>query len=140
MSGTRKKNGGPPAASHPAKAASQFARVRELCRSLDDVEEKVSHGEPTFFVLNRVFVMYSADHHGDHRYALWCNVPEGAQDVLLKSDPENFFFPPYVGKAGWVGLRLDRTATWDTVKSIVKDSYAHTRAKASTRRRRGSGV
>lgn len=115
-----------------------FERVRKLCLSLDDVEEKLSHGEPTFFVCNRVFVMYSANHHGDLRYALWCNVPEGAQEMLLKSDPENFFYPPYVGKSGWVGLRLDRTAKWSTVKSIVKDSYAFTRAKAQRKKRSSS--
>jgi len=82
--------------------------------------------------------MYSANHHGDLRYALWCNVPEGAQEVLLKSDPENFFYPPYVGKGGWVGLRLDRTAKWATVESIVKDSYAFTRAKAQRKKRSSS--
>ena len=119
-----------------------FERVRKLCLSFDDVEEKLSHGEPTFFTAKRVFIMYSANHHGDLRYALWCNVPEGAQEVLLKSDPENFFYPPYVGKGGWVGLRLDRTAKWSTVKSIVTDSYNFTRAKAASKkpRRRASGV
>jgi hypothetical protein len=118
----------------PKKTEAMYARVRELCLSLEDVEERPSHGEPTFFVCNRVFVMYSADHHGDLRYALWCNVPEGAQEILLQSDPENFFFPPYVGKAGWVGLRLDRSASWKTVQSIVRDAYAFTRAKARKKR------
>jgi hypothetical protein len=113
-----------------------FERVRKLCLSMDDVEEKLSHGEPTFFVKNRVFVMYAENHHGDLRYGLWCNAPEGAQEVLLRSDPENFFYPPYVGKAGWIGLRLDRTAKWSTVQSIVKDAYAFTLAKASARRSR----
>jgi len=113
-----------------------FERVRKLCLSFDDVEEKLSHGEPTFFVCKRVFVMYSANHHGDLRYALWCNMPEGAQEILLQSDPENFFYPPYVGKAGWIALRLDRTAKWETVRSIVIDAYNATRAKA--RRKRSS--
>jgi len=116
-----------------------FDRVRKLCLSLDDVEEKLSHGEPTFFVGKRVFVMYSANHHGDLRYALWCNAAEGAQEILVKSDPDNFFVPPYVGKAGWIGLRLDRTASWETVRSIVKDAYAVTRTKVlrkSSRRSR----
>jgi len=111
-----------------------FDRVRKLCLSFDGVEEKLSHGEPTFFVSKRVFVMYAESHHGDLRYALWCNVPEGAQEILLKADPENFFFPPYTGKSGWVGMRLDRTIKWPTVKSIVTDSYHHTRAKASRKR------
>ena len=112
-----------------------FERVRKLCLSFDDVEEKLSHGEPTFFVCKRVFVMYSANHHGDLRYALWCNMPEGAQEILLQSDPENFFYPPYVGKAGWIGLRLDRTAKWETVRSIVIDAYNATRAKAQRKKR-----
>ena len=118
------------------KADRTFARVRKLCLSLPDTEERLSHGEPTFFVKNRVFVMYSANHHGDLRYALWCNAAEGAQEVLLRSDPENFFFPPYVGKGGWIGLRLDRTATWATIASIVKDAYAATVAKSKPKRRR----
>lgn len=107
-----------------------FDRVRKLCLSFDDVEERLSHGEPTFFVLNRVFVMYAENHHGDLRYGLWCNVAEGAQEILLKDDPENFFFPPYVGKSGWVGMRLDRTLKWKTVRSIVIDAYENTRAKS----------
>ncbi len=115
-----------------------FDRLPKLCLSLDDVEEKLSHGEPTFFVCKRVFVMYSANHHGDLRDALWCNAADGAQEILLKSDPENFFFPPYVGKAGWIGLRIDRTATWQTVRSIVTDAYAVTRAKARRKKRPSS--
>ena len=111
-----------------------FDRVRKLCLSFDDVEERLSHGEPTFFVLNRVFVMYAENHHGDLRYGLWCKVVEGAQEILLKDDPENFFFPPYVGKSGWGGMRRDRTIKWPAVKSIVTDSYNHTRAKAKNRR------
>ncbi|HUJ12155.1 MAG TPA: MmcQ/YjbR family DNA-binding protein [Thermoanaerobaculia bacterium] len=125
-----------PAPPNAKRAASHFERVRKLCLSFDDVEERLSHGEPTFFVLNRVFVMYAESHHGDLRYGLWCNVPEGAQEILLGSDPENFFFPPYVGKSGWVGMRLDRTVKWPTVRSIVTDSYNFTRARVSRRRAR----
>ncbi len=112
-----------------------FARVRKLCLSLPDTFEKLSHGEPTFFVKKRVFVMYAADHHGDLRYGLWCNAPEGAQEILLQSDPENFFVPPYVGKGGWIGVRLDRTIAWSTVASIVNEAYAVTLAKGRRKSR-----
>ena len=111
-----------------------FERVRELCLSLPETSEKLSHGEPTFFARKRVFVMYSANHHGDLRYALWCNVPEGAQEALIRSDPKNFFFPPYVGKAGWVGMRIDRGLPWRVVSSVVKDAYDATLARQSRSR------
>jgi len=110
-----------------------FDRVRRLCLSLDEVEEKLSHGERTFFVRKRVFVMFSTNHHGDGNYSIVCNAPEGAQEVLTKSDPENFYVPPYVGHAGWIGLRLNRTAKWPTVSSIVNDAYQATLLKTRKR-------
>jgi hypothetical protein len=113
----------------PRKGKREFERVRKLCLSLPDTEERLSHGEPTFFVKKRVFVMFATNHHGDGRYALWCNAAEGAQEILTKSDPENFFIPPYVGKAGWVGVRLDRTLDWGHVASVVNEAYRVTRGK-----------
>ena len=117
-----------------------YDRVRKLCLSLPETTEKLSHGSPTFWAGKRVFVSFAANHHGDGRYALWCNAAEGAQEILIGSDPENFFIPPYVGKGGWIGLRLDKTAKWGTVASIVKDAHSVTlakqRRKSRTRRLR----
>jgi len=57
------------------RAKPAFERVRKLCLSLPDTSEKLSHGEPTFFVRKRVFVMFSTNHHGDGNYAIVCNAP-----------------------------------------------------------------
>jgi len=111
-----------------------FDRVRKLCLSLPETFEKISHGEPTFFVKKRTFVMFSTNHHGDGNYSVLCNVPEGAQEILTKSDAYNFYVPPYVGAAGWVGIRLDRGVPWETVASIVNDAYRFTLAKQQKRR------
>ena len=110
--------------------------MRELCLSLSDAEEKISHGEPTWFTRKRVFVMFANNHHRDGRIAIWCNAPEGAQEILVGSDPENFFVPPYVGKGGWIGVRLDRTLGWDVITSVVKDAHAATSQRASRSLRR----
>jgi hypothetical protein len=37
-------------------------------------------------------------------------VPPGAQAGLIESEPAVFFFPPYVGKRGWVGIILDQVS------------------------------
>lgn len=110
-----------------------FEPIRKLCLSLPDVEEKISHGAPTFFAKKRVFVMYAANHHGDGRFALWCNAAEGAQEALVASDPENFFIPPYVGCNGWIGMRIDRGISKRTLGSIVKDAHAVRAAKRGKR-------
>jgi len=83
-------------------------RVRRLCLKLPEVTEKLSHGEPTFFVRKKVFAMFANNHHNDGRIAVWCPVPPGYQPMLLEAAPEKFFHPPYVGVRGWIGIHLDR--------------------------------
>lgn len=86
----------------------QLQRVRRLCLALPETVEKLSHGEPTFFVHGKVFVMFANNHHGDGHIAVWLPVPAGVQSILIASAPETFFKPPYVGVRGWVGIELAR--------------------------------
>jgi hypothetical protein len=99
-------------------------RVREACLALPDVEERLSHGAPSFFVRGkRCFVMVMDDHHGDGRFALWCAAPEGMQHALVAGDPESYFVPPYVGHRGWIGVRLDRSLPWDEIAGAIEDAW-----------------
>lgn len=84
----------------------QIERVRRLCLSLPETTEKISHGEPTFFVRKKVFAMFANNHHNDGRIAVYCPVPLGYQPVLLEAAPGKFFYPPYVGVRGWIGIHL----------------------------------
>ena len=43
--------------------------------------------------------------------------------MLVESDPEQFFVPPYVGHRGWLGVRLDRDAQWTVVADLIEDAY-----------------
>lgn len=85
----------------------QLERVRSICQALPEASERLSHGEPTFFVGGKVFVMFAANHHDDGRVAVWLPAPPGAQEPLLEARPATFFRPPYVGGRGWVGIVLD---------------------------------
>jgi hypothetical protein len=97
-------------------------RLRALCLALPEVTEKISHGEPTWFV-RKVFVSL-ADHHHDDRLAFWCAAPEGAQQELVAAEPERFFRPPYVGHRGWLGVYLDvEELDWAEIGEIVVDAY-----------------
>ena len=86
----------------------QLERVRRICSRLPETTEKLSHGEPTFFVKDKVFVMFADNHHNDGHIEVWLPVPSGFQNTLIESAPEIFFKPPYVGVRGWVGIELDR--------------------------------
>ena len=91
----------------------QLERVRRICSTLPETTERLSHGEPTFFVHNKVFVMFSDNHHNDGHIAVWLPVPSGFQTTLIETAPETYFKPPYVGVRGWVGIELDRISDKD---------------------------
>ena len=100
-----------------------LGRLRALCLTLPAVEERLSHGEPTWFV-RRSFATY-ADRHHDDRLAFWCAAPPGAQEALVAARPDRFFRPPYVGGRGWLGVRLDGDGgvDWEEVGELVTDAY-----------------
>jgi hypothetical protein len=73
---------------------------------MPECEEKLSHGEPTFFVRKKVFAMFANNHHGDGHVAAWLPSPPGVQEEMIAEAPETFYRPPYVGCRGWVGVEL----------------------------------
>jgi len=85
-------------------------RVRRICATLPETTEKLSHGEPTFFVHKKVFAMCSFNHHKDGHIAVVVPAPPGIQAMLIEGSPEKFYKPPYVGGAGWVGIELPRVS------------------------------
>ena len=110
-------------------------KIRQLCSALPGVSERVSHGEPAWFVGGRLFAT-TADHHHDDRLGLWCAAPLGAQEALLSSAPERFFRPPYVGHRGWVGIYLDAgEPDWGEIAAILE--AAHRQVAPRERKRRG---
>src|SRR5689334_15583163 len=90
----------------PKRSDHHLQRVRRICASLPAATEKLSHGEPTFFVNKKVFVMFADNHHNDGHLAIWLPSPSGIQEMLIDTAPEKFFKPPFVGVRGWVGIEL----------------------------------
>ena len=57
--------------------------------------------------------------------------PEGAQEELVASDPERFYVPPYVGTAGWVGVKTDARTDWKLLAGLLAEAYAGAAATQS---------
>jgi hypothetical protein len=88
----------------------QIERVRRICLSLPETWEKLSHGEPTWFVGKKVFAMFSNNHHHDGHVAVTIPAAIGIQEMLIEKSPKKFYRPPYVGVHGWVGIEVDRVS------------------------------
>jgi hypothetical protein len=101
-----------------------LVRLCALCLAFPEVvEDPDGVGNPSFKVAGKIFLLHTVNHHGDGRTAFWCKAREGAQLALTSSDPERYFVPPYVGRYGWIGVRLDRPVDWLEVEGLIEDSY-----------------
>jgi hypothetical protein len=52
--------------------------------------------------------MFANNHHNDGHVAIWIPAAPGLQATLIRTTPEIYFRPPYVGVRGWVGVELDQ--------------------------------
>jgi len=119
---------------HPVRLHSRavlrvLARLRKICLALPESSERLSHGEPTFFVGakdgkgGKVFVSFVNDHHQDGIVGITFPAEPGAQATLIEADPRRFYRPPYVGPSGWIGLRLEVDVDWDEIAEIALESW-----------------
>jgi len=109
-------------------AQAPVQRVRSNCLAFPEAEERSfgGHTAPAFRIRDKLFVMTSED-----GTSMTMKAPNGAQQVLVASDPERFFVPKYVGSKGWVGVRLDLPAPpdWDEMAEMIAESYCLTAPK-----------
>src|SRR5947207_2933488 len=109
----------------------KLERLRRIVLALPEVTERMSHGEPCFYVRGtRPLCYFHDDHRRDGRVSLWCPAPRGAQDELVSAEPDRFFRPPASASgvfADWIGLFLDTDdeVDWHEVAAIVEDAYRH---------------
>ncbi len=113
---------------HPArpvafdKQGRQIARLRKLCAALPGINEKLAWGTPCLYAGKKIFAMFSDDHHGDGRLAVWLKAAPGVQELLLETSPEQCFKPPYVGPYGWIGLHL-KTINDPALTHHLREAY-----------------
>ena len=108
-----------------ADAVRSLDRLRGICLALPQATEKETWGIPTFRVKDKIFAMgFDA--------AVWCKAPDGVQAILVGAAPARFFVPPYVGRRGWIGFRLDAATDWDEVGALVQRSFRMTAPKRLT--------
>jgi predicted DNA-binding protein (MmcQ/YjbR family) len=108
-----------------AKDKALVERLRKLCLALPEANERVSHGEPTWFAgKGKVFAMLDNHHHGAEHLGVWLPQPRGVQERLISAEAARFYRPPYVGPKGWVGVVLDTAPDWKRVAHLVREAYS----------------
>jgi predicted DNA-binding protein (MmcQ/YjbR family) len=116
-------------ADHPRRVhvpADPLPKLRALCLTFPQAMEKLAWGEPTFRAgAGKIFAMYASanTHHGAGRPAAWIKATPTNQSLVLASDADRYFKPPYVGPGGWIGVWLDKRPPWSAVQDLLEDGY-----------------
>jgi hypothetical protein len=80
-------------------------KVREAALDLPETAERLSHGQPTFFVAGKQFAQFRDNHHGDGKTVVCVRVSSfDEQAMLLEADPATYSKPAYV--PSWVSISL----------------------------------
>ena len=100
-------------------------KVREAALDLPETEEKLSHGQPTFFVAGKQFAQFRDNHHGDGKTVVCVKTSSSDEQImLLESDPETYSKPAYLGPSGWVSINLaGDNVDWDHVADRIAASW-----------------
>ena len=83
-------------------AVSAMTRVRKICMKLPEAYEEQTWGVATFRVRKKIFAMIADEPEGTT-----ASLKVSREDqVAMLAQGSPFFFPPYVGSKGWIGIDL----------------------------------
>jgi hypothetical protein len=111
-------------------AAERRARLVAIIKGLPEAVVRASGNHLSLEVQKKRFGWYLDNHHGDGRLAINCKAPRGIAQRLVKSAPDRFHIPKFVGHLGWIGLWLDTPQIdWAEVEAILVGAYRLTASK-----------
>jgi predicted DNA-binding protein (MmcQ/YjbR family) len=100
--------------------AETLKKLRNVCLRLPDAEETVSFGHPTFRIRGGKIFAVLEEYKGE--LGICVNVGKLLQGLFL--DDPRFFRTPYIGKHGWVTLRVySAPLNWNEIRELVEGSY-----------------
>jgi hypothetical protein len=106
--------------------AGDLEKLRAIAMALPRAAEKISHGQPIFFIeKGKVFAQYWHDHHRDGASAVMVKTSgSDEQEMLIDRDPDLFYRPAYIGHSGWIAIRTDQPQSdWEHIADRVATSW-----------------
>jgi len=106
-----------------SQGAPFLLKIRRICLNFPETEERLNHGMPAFAVKNRSAFVFVQESKQRNSASIWFKALREVQGELIEQDPDRFFAPPYLGPAGWVGLRLDIDLDWSEVAQAMEEAW-----------------
>ena len=100
-----------------------LSKIREAALDPPGTEERLSHGQPTFFVAGKQFAQFRKDHHGDRKTVVCVRVSSlDEQAMLIEADPGTYSKPAYL--PSWVSINVaGEDVDWGHVGDRIAESW-----------------
>ena len=97
--------------------------IRKAAFELPETQERLSHGQPTFYVAGKQFAQFRDNHHGDGRTVVCVRVTSlDEQAMLLENNPQLYSRPAYL--PAWISINLaSEDLNWDHVADRIAQSW-----------------
>lgn len=117
------------------------AHLAAICEAYPETEaaNRYDNEHLSLEVGGKRFGYYLYQHFGDDgRSGAVLKATPGAQETLVEEDPDRFWVPAFVGRHGWIGIRLDlEEPDWDEIQDFVRDAWLLTAPKRLVKVLRG---
>jgi predicted DNA-binding protein (MmcQ/YjbR family) len=95
-----------------------------VCLGLPEAERTNCGAHADFRVRGKIFAYFLRNHGGDGITAACFKTRLGEHIEHIKKAPGKFYLPRFIGRRGWLGLRLDQgEIDWDEVRTLAAISY-----------------
>jgi hypothetical protein len=98
-------------------------KIRAAALELPETEERLSHGQPTFFVAGKQFAQFRQNHHGDGRTVVCVRIGGlDEQAMLIEVDPDTYSKPAYL--PSWIAINVSGEGVdWEHVGDRIAASW-----------------
>jgi predicted DNA-binding protein (MmcQ/YjbR family) len=95
-----------------------------VCLGLPEAERTVCGAHADFRVRGKIFAYFLRNHGGDGITAACFKTRLGEHIEHVKQAPDRYYLPRFIGRRGWLGLRLDQgEINWDEIRTLAGISY-----------------
>ena len=114
-------------------------QIRDRALALEESSERLSFGSPGWRVCGekngKYFAYFTQRLYGEESIGLLVKTSGlDEQAALIDADPELYYSPKFLGKSGWIAIRLDAGSTdWDHVADWLRKSWQRVAPKRLTK-------
>ncbi|MGE3962313.1 MAG: MmcQ/YjbR family DNA-binding protein [Dehalococcoidia bacterium] len=116
-----------PATASAATLRKRRDRLQKICERYPETEflNRYDNEHRSLEVAGKRFGFYLVDHFGDDgRSGAVLKAAKGVQELLVEEAPDRFWVPAFVGRHGWIGIRLDlEDPDWDELEGFIHDAW-----------------